>query len=995
MNGGFGGRNHNISDNNLNYSLPNNSIQPQYISGSSNRIDGIQEASNLPNLRLNFMGNEGSDHIEHQLRTNNGVLNGSHSINQKVNQGSFGQNIYDMKRSIPGQMGAKSLASLRVGVNQPQGINHNQQAGIQYGDIQPDGNPSTSIGAIQESNMPSYNMEMGYRGSSSSGNIGSQSIQNHLDSSANTQYMDIHGISVQNSYLNSQSQPRSVSQTRSLSHSRTQSQPRPMVQHQQQHRYQQQQKQKQQVQHQNQHLSSQEYFHSHQQYIQGFPQSHSQSQTQIQNQTQTQTQTQTQMHSQSQMHSQTQILSQTQSRPFTQSQTLKNTQTQYYSHSQPNNTQQSFSNPMTHPLVHPYSQTNPGIQSISQKSSAELSKTQRHSSSSSNLHSNLGTVQASHIQQNFQNFSSSNISQRQVDNGLKNANRGIINGPHVLYNKAEETGTTGGVTQYRSKPYSQQNHKYASQQQVNSSSSVIHPNYVQSYSQGSSSNINGVGEIESKSISQHTSNIGYKTRSIDLGVCSFQVNVPNNISDDLRNSIIRLVPKEQLNSVFFLVSSLISKSIQFRDFHARLTAILRSSQLVEILENMLREYFQQNASSSLFKQSGVNQKVLPDSRSQISHPNISQASGGRSDYFTISQSQYSSGINSNSQIYDGTLFGSMISHSHSKKSISRHGGHYNMHAKEDILLQMLKHARSKSATGLIGIDITGPSSYLTKLISNQNIQNKCMVLEEESISPETLNIWSEKLNSYGRYLLSCDGSLNLKFENSNKVSGTSRLGRVVKFGTQPDLEKSVFSTQAVKTVYKLASFYIRDILKFILDEENKSNKELNDQDFEEEGIDEEEGQQKQREKKNLPVNGNFAENGKIIEHNQIDNLKDISFNDKDSNTKSSNSCNFGMGKSIGGKGLGMKLTLSGNVSSVKPVMITSLWSCIYKSLRYNMNRYNACEPNAFHNIIIQNRSGHSRDQCSNYILIPESMYRCVESWLLSNAYNQWDKLTIL
>lgn len=599
------------------------------------------------------------------------------------------------------------------------------------------------------------------------------------------------------------------------------------------------------------------------------------------------------------------------------------------------------------------------------------------------------------MQQNIQSFSSSNICQRQIGSSLKSVDHGISTSHNVAYNKVEEKVTTGSSGPYRSKQYSQQNHKYASQQQMHSNSSVIHPNYTQSYSQGSSGTLNGIGEIESKIIPQNVSNIGYKTRNIDLGVCSFQVNIPNNISDDLRNSIIRLVPKEQLNSVFFLVSSLISKNIQFRDFHARLIAILRSSQLVEILENMLREHFQQNISSSISNHSTVTQKVLSDTKNQISHPNISQISGGRSDYLTVSQSQYSSGINSNSQIYDGALLNSMISHSHSKKSISRHGGHYNMHAKEDILLQMLKHARSKSATSLIGIDITGPSSYLSKLISNQNIHSKCMVLEEESISSETLNIWTEKLNNYGRYLLSCDNSLNLKFENPGHLSGTSKLGRVVKFETQPDLEKSVFSTQAVKTIHKLASFYIRDILKFILDEENAVDEKLNDQDLEEEGIDERDGQGKQGEKNNFLVNGNLSNNSKVTKHNQMKILKTISFDSKDSNTNPNNSCNFGMGKSIGGKGLSMKLSLSGNVSSVKPVMITSLWSCIYKSLRYNMNRYNACEPNAFHNIIIQNRPGHSKGQCSNYILIPESMYRCVESWLLSNAYNQWDKLSIM
>ncbi|KAH8582861.1 uncharacterized protein ELE39_002989 [Cryptosporidium sp. chipmunk genotype I] len=995
MNGGFGGRNHNTAEEHLSYSLPNGSIQPQYVNGSSSRALRAQEVANLTNLRGSFMGNDGSDHIPVQLGTTNGVLNSSHSI---------GQNVYDINRNAPGQMGATNFVSLTMGISQPQGIGHIQQIGMQYGDVQQSGNPSANIGPIRESNITSYSMaEISYRGGGSSGSIGSQSIHNNIDSSANTQYMDIHDISIQNSYLSSQSQPRTVSKARSISHPRAQSQPISMVQQHQYHQQQQQQQQQQvqqhrsqqQVQRQNQQLNHQQYFHSQQQYIQSFPQSQTQTQnqTQIHSQSQPQPQPQPQNktpnQTQTQVHSQTQILSQSQpqSRSHLQPQS-------YYSHNQQNNILQPPSHPRTHPLPHPYSQGNPGHQVSSQKSSIELSQPHRHSSSS-NLHPNLASAQGSHLQQSFQSFSSSNLGQRQVGNSLKGNNHGISAGSSTVYNKVEETGvgTVGvGASQYRSKPYSQQSHKYASQQQINSSSSALHPSYVQSYSQGSSSSIGGLGETDSKAMTQHISTVGYKTSNIDLGVCSFQVNVPNNISDELRNSIIRLVPKEQLNSVLFLVSSLISKNIHFREFHARLIAILRSSQLVEILENMLRDYFQQNNSSSHSNHSGiVIHQGLSDSRNQISHPSISQISGGRSDYFTVSQSQYTSGMGSSSQMYDCTLLNSMISHAHSKKSISRHGGHYNMHAKEDILLQMLKHARSKSATSLIGIDITGPSSYISKLISNKTIQNKSMVSEEESISPDTLSIYREKLNNYGRYLLSCDSSLNLKFVNSGQQSAASRLGRIVKFETQPDLEKSVFSTQAVKTIHKLASFYVRDILKFILNEENISNEKLNYQDFEG-GRDKREILEKLGKNDRLAI-GDLTGSDQSTRLNQMESSKAGDIVAK--NSSSSNSCNFGMGKSIGGKGLGMKLTFSGSISSVKPVMITSLWSCIYKSLRYNMNRYNECEPNAFHNIIIKNRPGHSRDQCSNYILIPESMYRSVESWLLSNAYNQWDKLSIL
>ncbi|KAK9172248.1 Uncharacterized protein cmbei_6004170 [Cryptosporidium meleagridis] len=973
MNGGFRGRNHNVTEDHFNYSIPNNSIQPQYANGTSARALVVQEETNLTNLRGNFMGNDCSDYFPVQLRAASTNLNTNHSVSQNVNQATYGQNIYDINRNTPGQIGTKNFGGLRLGVAQPKGVAHSQQIGMQYGELVQNGNQSANIGAMHDSNIASYGVvEMSYRSGNSSGSIGSQGVNNNIDSSANTQNVDIHDVSIQNSYMSSQSQHRPASKSRSISHTRTQSQPVAMV-HQNQYQQQQQQQQQQQVQH----LNHQQYFHSQQQQqrMQPFSQSHSQSNIKAPNQTQTQ------------VHSQTQILSQSQ--PHMHSQSLQGPQSQtYFGQTLPNDNMKPSSHPRTHPLPHPYSQGNPAHQASSQSSS-----------SSSSLHPNLASTQGSHVQQNFQSFSSSNISQRQIGDTLKNSNHGMNVGTNTIYTKIDDTGMgkSAGACQYRSKPYSQQGNKYTPQQQINPANSVLHPSYSQSYSQGSSSNLGGLTESDSKAMSQYISTIGYKTSNIDLGVCSFQVNVPNNISDELRNSIIRLVPKEQLNSVFFLVSSLISKNIHFRDFHVRLIAILRSSQLVEILENMLRDYFQQTTSSSHTNYTGIAiHQGISDSRGQISHPitTNTQGSGGRSDYFMASQSQYTSGIGSNSQIYDGNLLNSMISHAHSKKSISRHGGHYNMHAKEDILLQMLKHARSKSVASFIGIDITGPSSYISKLISNKTVQNKPMVLEEESISPETLNIYTEKLNNYGRYLLSCDSTLNLEFTNSSQKSVTSKLGKVVKFSTQPDLEKSVFSSQAVKTIHKLASFYVRDILKFILNEESISNEKLNGKDLEEEEKrEEEEKQNNQGGQGDLQTIQDLIGNNSGIQFKKTENSKTVSPTSKDSN--SSNSCNFGMGKSIGGKGLGMKLTLSGNVSSVKPIMITSLWSCIYKSLRYNMNRYNACEPNAFHNIIIKNRPGHSKEQCSNYILIPESMYRSVESWLLSNAYNQWDKLSVL
>ncbi|KAJ1606867.1 hypothetical protein OJ252_3028 [Cryptosporidium canis] len=804
------------------------------------------------------------------------------------------------------------------------GTGHSQQAGLQYGDIQQAGNPGASIGSVQEHSAHPYNMEMGYRGNAYAGN---QSIQSGgVSSSANPQYMDIHDNPSSNPYMG----PRP--------HPRAQSQPRPLPPHQSQIR--------------GQPIHGKQYMHSKQQYMPAFSASQPQSPTMSPNQMP------------SQVRPQTHYLS------HTQPPALHGPQPQYYSHShshsQPSGVQQPLSHPIAHPLPHPYSQGSPRIQASAQMPPGDHSQPQRYSSSSSS--SSLRQSQAPGLQPSFQSYSSSSIGQMHAGPGP---------GPSPLY--GDDTG--GPATgKYRSKPYSQQTGKHGTQQ-------PLHSNPIQPYSQGAVGCVSGASETELRSMSQSISNIGFKTSNIDLGICSFQVNVPNNISDELRNSIIRLVPKEQLNSVFFLVSSLICKSIQFRDFHARLIAILRSSQLVEILENMLRDYFQQNSSSQLMGGS----QIPPDSRSQVSHPIISQSSAGRPDYVAAPQGQYSGAV-SGCQAYDGALMSSMISHSHSKKSISRHGGHYNMHAKEDILLQMLRHARLRSAVSMIGVDITGPSYHLSKLISGQTAQSKCMIQEEESISKEILGVWTEKLNNFGRYLLSCDSSLNLKFESPDKP-GVSRMGKIVQLESQPSPDKPIFSQQAVKTIHRLASFYIRDILKFLLDEEGVNSRRPKDQDLDEEGGDDTEERHKPAGRDyDLPSAKAVTPSRVRMRQLQMGHLRETGRLHKDPGPGSSS---FGMGKSIGGKGLGMKLNSSGNVSPVKPVMITSLWSCIYRSLRYSMNKYNACEPNAFHNIIIKNRPGSSRDQCSNYILIPESMYRCVESWLLSNAYNQWDKLSVL
>lgn len=936
MNGGFGGRGNGLSESHLGYSLPNGSNQSQYAhSSSGRRAIGVQDGGGPPGMGTNFMGREGSDRTRVQTRGGSRGRGGGRLVSQKAGQGSYARGVYDMNGVISRQMGAKELGSMRMGTGR------DLQIGLHYGDVQQAGASSTGMGALQESSINLYNMEVGYGSGGYSGSVRSQGSV----SSANPQYIDMNETCAPSSYVSSQSLPRPVTQVRSVSHPRTQSQPRPMSQNPHNHQTQ---------------LQNQQYLHSQQQYMQAFPQSQSQSQVQYM------------------------------------SQATPESQAQYYSHTaQSGGVQQpSRSNPRAHSRVHSYSQGASGLQTSSHPGSGEQSRSQRYSSSSS-LHSGVGTTKASSMQQDFQSYSSSSIG------------HGIATAPSSMYSKDDlgvGAGAGAGDRQYRQKPCSQQSYKHISHQPSHSGVSSIHSNPpTSSYSQGPSGGVSGSGEMDSILASQSVSSIGFRTSNVDLGIFSFQVNVPNNISDELRDSIIRLIPKEQLNNVFFLVSSLLCKNIQFRDFHARLIVTLRSSQLVDILENMLRDYFQQG-SSSLAGQSTNNSQGFPESRGQVSHPIISQTSGGRSESLATSQSQYAPGVlGSNSQVYDSAILSSMASHPHSKKSISRHGGHYNMHAKEDVLQQMLRHARSRSVANIIGIDITGPSSHLSRLISAQDTISKSIILEEESIPIETLKIWTERLNNYGRYLLSCDNSLNLNYE-SLKEQEVPGMGKIVKFEIRPDPNRPIFSPQAIKTIHRLASFYIRDILKLILDEEGANNEKLIGQDLSEEEEDPEETKKPRkrvRQSNILTSKRSHSRDVSRADYDQMSDIEDIKRARRSlgsgpgSDQSSSSPCNFGMGKSIGGKGLGMKLNSSGNVSTVKPVMITSLWSCIYKSLRYNMSKYNACEPNAFHNVVIENYPGRPKEQCSSYILIPESMYRCVESWLLSNAYNQWDRFSIL
>ncbi|KAF7455979.1 hypothetical protein HWI79_3470 [Cryptosporidium felis] len=727
-----------------------------------------------------------------------------------VSEGGVGGSSSVSTGGLNGEGSYGQLYEFRGGANQS-GIGSSQSQDTLGGQ-----NMSLRPGPVQELPIPPRDANMGYVGGSrSSGEIGNQSIPMGVPLGYSQPFAGVQGRLSQGSLLNSQPQQRPVAQARSFSQPRMQPQPQ---------------------------------FQSHQSFLNSFPNSQQQlaySHSQGHPQSRSQYAHSQHLHN-SQPHAQVAPISHPQIAPTPHSQSLSGSQPQYYSQPQTGTVQlPPYQNPHNAAsALHPHSQ---GYSSASSINSSPGSGTE--------------TAQGSRTHPGFQGHSSSG-SGRKAPKG-SGATHPYIGHPDSV------SGKRPGNTQYRSRPYSQKAYRLGSQSAFSSSAlgsgaatgdSKV-PGRSHSYSQG----LPGETELAQ---SQQQGGIGYKTSSVDLGICSFQVNVPNNISDELKNSIIGLVPKEQLNSVFFLVSSLISKSIQFRDFHARLITILRSSQLVDILENFLREHFQQNLPS--YSQLSVSSGQMQDFRGK--HSLISsQGSGGRQDNATIS-SQYSSFGASNYQGFDGSLLSSMISHAHSKKSISRHGGHYNMHNKEDVLLQMLRHVRNKSATGFIGLDISGPSSYMSRLLSSRRAKSRCSVQDEDTISPGTLETWTERLNNYGCYLLSCESSLNLSFEDSRSPNAPY-LGRTVTFEMGQNSKKSLFSSQAVKTLYKLASFYIRDILKFIQEEESLANEKSGNSNAN--TLDEEDDLRGHRTAKE-------TEDGLVASH-----------------SGAGGSRNFGMGKSIG------------------------------------------------------------------------------------------------
>ncbi|KAH7647816.1 hypothetical protein FG379_000442 [Cryptosporidium bovis] len=592
-----------------------------------------------------------------------------------------------------------------------------------------------------------------------------------------------------------------------------------------------------------------------------------------------------------------------------------------------------------------------------------------------------------------------------------------------------------------------------------------------------------------------------RTDTVNLGISTFQVEVPSNISDELMNSIVRVIPREHINSILLLVSSLINRDIKINEFHGHLMSMLKGGQLVEILENILKEYFSKNnpdllRSSSIQSarqnecnddrndnidfdaannndwnfppryspgsnridnnildnchknSSGFSSSLIKSpnsSNSPINHSNLPTVSSAIDGVHIKSQSQnYTQNSNygqsNSSQIYEsgsGTmLLGSQLT---SKRSISKHGGHYNMHTKEEVLLQMLRHSRQRCSASIMSLDINGPCTYLSKMIPN-NFGVSCKIVGEENVTrKDSFHLFYKRLNEYGNYIRSIDNTLGLELSNSSKYNGIN-IGKIVKFWSKqnkrdnstldldansaennlsqskaslPDNsgEKLVFSERTVKTLYKLAGFYIKDIIKHTLEEEklsrirsnrflsgndnncigsnndNNINNSIENSNFEthhsSEKVNEDEyfigmgcddsSTRKVQEKTETGVGitnrtfGGKNENKEInVEYDSFADNITLETDEKYSLNKIITSDDMG-GR---GKGLGKCLVMgssnsSSSISSVKPIMITDLWSCIYKSLKYNMKNYNPCESNKSQELLVKSNPDNQDDHSFN------------------------------
>ncbi|KAH8740549.1 hypothetical protein FG386_002131 [Cryptosporidium ryanae] len=413
--------------------------------------------------------------------------------------------------------------------------------------------------------------------------------------------------------------------------------------------------------------------------------------------------------------------------------------------------------------------------------------------------------------------------------------------------------------------------------------------------------------------------VEFRTDTVNLGITTFQVEVPSNISDELMNSIVRVIPREHINSILLLVSSLISKKIKVNEFHGHLMSMLKGSQLVEILEKILKEHFLSNNpdllrsfSSSLVSREkvGYNHEINGSADSDLFRNKdngffdryfndlnrIDNTAGDNYDkHSNLLRQGLTNSLNSpNSSILQSSLLSSsvavdgariksqtqgntqsssygkfspikmlengsqsslMSSQLTSRKSISRHGGHYNMHTKEEVLLQMLRHSRKRCSAGIMSLYITGPCTNLSKMLPN-NFGTSCKIGGEEAIKKDTFSLFYKRLNDYGNYLRSTDNMLGLevissKYDDNSDID----IGKTVRFLSRKNKSNNstsnlqfsthdenspqrktsfsenlneipMFSENTVKTVYKLAGFYVKDIIKHILEEE-KINKARN------------------------------------------------------------------------------------------------------------------------------------------------------------------------
>ncbi|EEA08315.1 uncharacterized protein CMU_020590 [Cryptosporidium muris RN66] len=423
------------------------------------------------------------------------------------------------------------------------------------------------------------------------------------------------------------------------------------------------------------------------------------------------------------------------------------------------------------------------------------------------------------------------------------------------------------------------------------------------------SNLNNSSNVIRNSTSNHVINQvnhltnNYPNNSSNNTVYSVNTNIFH-INNSLREILARILPGESLDKALYLVSSVLNNNITPNNFRLHLMHLLKNIQLVEMVENTVYPYLSHYSST-----------ITKNGNQYISDTTLSNQAVG------ISQDMTNQNITSSGP----------TSYMHNtKKTISRHGGYYNMQAKEDILLQILNHVLKRNVPAIVGVDLTGPSNnYLN--IDIPEISNKLSSNNTNDISK-----WIGKLELYSNNIIIKEYTYK-----TFKGGGDFFTESYLLLSSTKKMKTTLFSDNAAKTMYQLLSVYVKQFVKSVLYEEELS---------------------------------------------MMDNTND--------NFPGSLDKGKGKGKSLGGnKGFGIDKSMIS--SPIKPIMITNLWSCLYKSLLYSMQKqYPYCKYKLreIKSHLILSDIGLNNP---SYIVIPESLHRHIESLILSNAYNQWEKLSIL